>query len=215
MFKECEKACIFSQDGVFIAEVKVLDSHKDSMGLIFNEEDIENLNTETVIVFYDGIQGLVTCKCSLSARVKITGTEVGDIGKAIYKIPCHIEEMIGVEQRRSDLKIRIHAPVMLETTNEEGKVIQVPAKLKDISAGGLGLESEQILLKEQLFSFLFVTDTGSTRLKASILWSERLTKEEEPPLYRYGCRFFDLNTLQESMVRKFVFQEQLKNRKIQ
>jgi len=215
MLRECDKACIYSFDGVFLAEVKVVDSEKDNMALIFEEEDMDKVNTESVIVFYDGIQGLVTCKCSLSARVKVVGTETGDLGRAIYKVPCRIDELIGVEQRRIDLKVRVSIPVMLETADELGKVIHLPAKLKDISAGGLGFESLEKLKENQIFSFMFETDAGDIRLKASVLWVREVTENGEEPFYRYGSRYFGLSAYQESMVRKFTFQEQLKRRKIQ
>lgn len=215
MFIECEKACIYSLDGVFIAEAKVVDSDKDSMGLIFEEEDMDKVHTETVIVFYDGVQGLVTCKCRLSARVRINGTESGEEAGAIYKVPCQIDELIGIEQRRSDLKVRVSIPVVLETSDSDGKVTHIEAKMKDISAGGAGFESADKLNEEQIFSFLFNTDNGCTRLKGCILWVKKLSEEEENPCYRYGSRFFDMTSYQESMVRKFTFQEQLKRRKVQ
>ena len=215
MLRECDKACIYSFDGVFLAEVKVVDSEKDNMALIFEEEDMDKVNTESVIVFYDGIQGLVTCKCSLSARVKVVGTESGDLGRAIYKVPCRIDELIGVDQRRRDLKVRVSIPVMLETADEQGKVIHISAKLKDISAGGIGFESPEKLKENQIFSFMFETDAGDTRLKASVLWVSEVSENGEEPFYRYGSRYFGLSTYQESMVRKFTFQEQLKRRKIQ
>ncbi|ADL05946.1 PilZ domain-containing protein [Lacrimispora saccharolytica] len=215
MFIECEKACVYTMDGVFIAEVKVVDSHKDSMGLIFEEEDMDMVNTESVIVFYDGVQGLVTCRCRLSGRVKISGDESGEIGNAIYKVPCLVDELIGIEQRRRDLKVRISMPVTLETADADGKVTHIAAKAKDISAGGIGLEAAVELKESQVFSFLFDTDSDCTRLKASILWVKKISEENEPPRYRYGSRFFDMTTYQESMVRKFTFLEQLKRRKTQ
>ncbi|WP_367569197.1 PilZ domain-containing protein [Lacrimispora sp.] len=213
MFNECEKACIYSLNGVFLAEVRVVDAHSDSIGLIFEEEDMDKVNIDSVVVFYDGIQGLVTCKCSLSARVKITGEEVGEIGSAIYKVPCHIDEMMGTEQRRRDLKVKVSFPIIMEIADPDGKVIQVDAKIKDVSAGGIGFESKHQLMVDQIYSFLFDTDTGCTRLKGQVLWAERLSKEEEKPYFRYGSRFFDMTTYQESLVRKFTFQEQLKRRK--
>lgn len=215
MFDECEKACIYSKDGVFIAEVRVVDSDKDSMGLIIGEEDIDKVNTETVVVFYDAMQGLVTCKCRLSARVKISGNETGEKGREIYKVPCMVDELVGAEQRRLDLKVRVSIPIKLETSDEDGKVTHIAAKIKDISAGGVGLESAHKLKEEQIFSFPLYTDAGCVRLKACILWEKRLSHEEEPPLYRYGSRFFDMTSQHESMVRKFTFQEQLKRRKTQ
>ncbi len=215
MFIECEKASVYSLDGVFIAEVKVVDSHKESMGLIFEEEDMDKVSTESVIVFYDGVQGLVTCKCRLSGRVKVIGDEVGEIGNAIYKVPCLIDELIGIEQRRRDLKVRISLPVTLETSDVDGKVTHIAAKVKDISAGGIGFEADVELRQEQIFSFLFETDSDCTRLKGSILWVDKMSDENEPPHYRFGSRFFDMTSYQESMVRKFTFLEQLKRRKTQ
>ncbi|WP_124066942.1 PilZ domain-containing protein [Clostridium sp. E02] len=207
MFKECEKACIYSLDNVFLAEVRVLDGEQEEMGLIFDqEEDMDKVNTESIVVFYDAIQGLVTCKCSLSGRLKVTGDEVGELGRAIYKVPCRIVEHICVEQRRKDLKVRVSLLVELEGVDHEGNSIHVPAKIKDISAGGIGFESEAELTQGDVYSFLFKTSTGSSMLKVSILWGES---------YRYGGRFFDQTSFQESLVRKFTFQEQLKNRKVQ
>ena len=215
MFTECEKASVFSLTGVFIAEVRVVDSHMDSMGLIFDEEDMDKVSTESVIVFHDGVQGLVTCRCRLSGRVKISGEEIGEIGNAIYKVPCVIAELIGIEQRRRDLKVRVSFPITLETADSDGKVTHIAAKIKDISAGGVGLETAVELSAEQIFSFLFETDSDCTRLKGSILWVKKMSGENEPPLYRYGSRFFDMTSYQESMVRKFAFLEQLKKRKTQ
>lgn len=214
MLNECEKACIYSLDGEFIAEAKVIDPDKESMGLVFDEKQMEKLKTETVIVFYDGVQGLVTCKCHLSARVKLSGREKGLIGRAVYKVPCKIDQLIGVDQRRHDLKVRVKFPIMMETTDQDGKSVYVAAMVKDISAGGIGLESAQKLREQQNFSFSFDTDAGCTKLKATIVWVKKLSYEDEPPYYRYGCKFFDLNAFQESMVRKFTFQEQLKRRKL-
>lgn len=214
MFNECEKACIYTLDGDYIAEVKVMDSDKDSMGLLFEEQDIEKVKTETVIVFYDGIQGLVTCKCRLSARVKLSGREKGVTGRAVYKVPCKIDELLGVEQRRRDLKVRVSFPILLETSDADGKITHIAAKVRDVSAGGIGLESAQKMEAQQSFSFLFDTDAGCTRLKATVLWGKKLSYEDEPPYYRYGCRFIDLTVYQESMVRKFTFQEQLRKRKM-
>lgn len=216
MLRECDKACIYSLNGVFLAEVSVVDSDKESMALIFEDEEaMDKINTDSVIVFYDGLQGLVTCKCSLSARVKVIGNESGDLGRAIYKVPCKIDELIGVEQRRRDLKVKVSLSVQLETSDEQGNVVHLPAKIKDISAGGIGFESTEKMKENQIFSFVFETDAGDTRLKASVLWVKEASEAEGETFYRYGSRYFDLSTYQESMVRKFTFQEQLKRRKIQ
>lgn len=216
MFKECEKACIYSLDNVFLAEVRVVDGEQEEMGLIFDqEEDMDKVNIETIVVFYDAIQGLVTCRCSLSGRVKVTGEEVGETGKAIYKVPCRINEQIAVEQRRKDLKVRVSLPVELEMADREGNVIHVPVKIKDISAGGIGFESEIELTEGDIFSFLFETAAGCSRLKASILWIDIKLEDIDNNGYRYGGRFFDQTSFQESLVRKFTFEEQLKSRKVQ
>jgi len=215
MFNDCEKACIYSFDGVFLAEVKVIDSDKDSMGLIFEEEDMDKVKTETVIVFYDGIQGLVTCKCSLSGRVKISGNESGEDSGSIYKVPCHIDELIGVDQRRQDLKVKVSFRIMLETQDETGENVKIPSKIKDISAGGVGLESKVNMNDGQYFVFSFDTDAGNTMLEGIVLWGKKISAENDTPVYRYGCRFCNMTSMKESMVRKFAFQEQLKRRKIQ
>lgn len=209
MFKECEKACIYTLDGDFAAEARVESLDQETIGLIFEEKDMEIVNPEVLIVFYDGVEGLVTCRCRLSAVRRISG----EMGKAVCKAFCQMEERLGVEQRRRDLKVRVSLPVTLETADAAGKVIRVAASVKNISVGGVGLESSVCLEEKQIFFFTFETPLGSARLKASILWRKELANGYGTSVWQYGCRFFDMAGNEEALVRKFVFQEQLKKRK--
>lgn len=213
MFKDCEKACVYTVDGDYIAQARVVNADRENMGLIFDGDDIDRLKTETVIVFFDGEQGLVTCRCRLSASVRV---KEGEKRKehAMFMVPCQIDEQLGVEQRRRDLKVRTSFDMKIEFLDQEGDLVSVKGRAKDISAGGVGLESTEHLMDGQKFSFYFETATGSTRLNGEVLWCEDLSTKNSP-LYHYGCRFNNMTIRQESIVRRFTFQEQLKRRKIQ
>lgn len=209
MFKECEKACIYTLEGAFIAEAKVVNLEQETMGLIFEEQDVEKISPQSVIVFYDDVEGLVTCRCRLSAAQK-AGAEMGE---NVYQVVCQIDETLSTEQRRRDLKVHVSFPVTLETGDAAGKAVHIDANAKNISVGGIGLESSVQMKENQVFSFLFENELGSARLKACILWSKQEQNEYGTPLWLYGCRFFDMTDNEEALVRKFVFQQQLKKRK--
>ena len=215
MFKECNKACVYSQDGVYLAEVRVLDAETEDIGLVFEEEDIDMVSTESIVVFYDDIQGLVTCECRLAGRVRITGKELGDKNGAIFKIPCHIDEIRGREQRRQDLKVTVRCTVELLMAEDEKKTKRVKAKMKNISAGGAGFETAGYLRENQIFSFPFTIAGEVLWLTAIVVWKKNLAAERKEPYYYYGCSFFGLTASKESAVRRFVYQEQMKRRKVE
>ncbi|WP_394523092.1 PilZ domain-containing protein [Lacrimispora sp. JR3] len=208
MFAECKKATIYSFAGSLLAEVEVVDCEKDIMGLIVQKDDIGKIGSETMVVFYDGVKGLVTCKCRLSGWVK---QEDG----LTYRVSCRVDKQISEEERRRAMKVRVQHSVTLEILTEEGKVIHIQAVVKDLSAGGAGFECKEELKEEQSFSFLFETKFGCVRLKGCILWKKEFSDKAGNPYYRYGSRFLDMTAHQESMLRKIISFEYLKNTNIQ
>ena len=206
MFTECKKACICSFSGNLLAEVEVVDSHKERMGLVIREEDVRKISADTIIVFYDGVQGLVTCKCRLYEKVKLEG-------KPFYKLSCRVMKRIEELERRHDTKVGIELPVVLEVTGDDENLIHIKAAIKNISAGGIGFESEKELKEGGYFSFLLDTNFGCVRLKGCILWKNDRTGENGKHFYRYGGHFLDLTSHQEVVLGKFLLLEQIKVKK--
>jgi hypothetical protein len=205
---ECKKASIYSFAGGLLAEAEVVDCDKDIMGLIIEKSDIGKIGAETIVIFYDGVKGLVTCKCRLSDWVKLED-------RPAYQVSCRVDKQISEEERRQDMKVRVKHSVTLEIPDDDGNVLHIQAEVKDLSAGGVGFVSREELKEEQLFSFLIDTKFGCVRLKGCILWKKELSDKEGNHYYRYGSRFFDMTDHQESMIRKITVFEHLRNRNIQ
>ncbi len=203
MFMECKKACIYTFAGSLLAEVEVLDGDKEAIELIIKEEDIWNISGETMIEFYDGRQGLVTCKCRVSGMTKL-------VDQNAYRATCKVVKLVSENERRQALKVSTEQSVTIETSEDSGTVLHIHAEIKDISLGGVGFESKENLKENQPFSFLINTIYGCVRLKGCILWKKESTDEKEELYYRYGAQFLEMTPHQESMLKKFTLSERLK-----
>lgn len=203
MFMECKKACIYTFAGSLLAEVEVLDGSKEAIELIIKEEDIWNISGETMIEFYDGKQGLVTCKCRISGMTKLAD-------QTAYRATCKVVKMVSENERRQALKVRVEQQVTIETSEDSGLIIHIHAEIKDISLGGVGFESKESLNENQSFSFLINTNYGCVRLKGCVLWKQELTDDKEELFYRYGAQFLEMTSHQESIIKKFTLSERLK-----
>ncbi|MFR3730901.1 PilZ domain-containing protein [Lacrimispora sp.] len=208
MFTECKKATIYSFAGNVLAEAEVTDCEKDIMGLIIQKEDMGKIGSETIVLFYDGAKGLVTCKCHLSDWKKLEDS-------LTYRVSCRVDKQISEEERRQTMKVKTGYSVTMEIPDAAGNVIPIRAVVKDLSAGGAGLVSREELKEEQPFSFLLDTKFGCVRLSGSILWKKEMSDEDGNRYYRYGSKFFDMTAHQESMMRKIISFEYLKNTNIQ
>jgi hypothetical protein len=203
MFMECKKACIYTFAGSLLAEVEVLDGNKEAIELIIKEEDIWNISGETMIEFYDGKQGLVTCKCRISGMTKL-------VDQTAYRATCKVVKMVSENERRQALKVRIEQPVTIETSEDSGLITHIHAEIKDISLGGVGFESKESLNENQSFSFLINTNYGCVRLKGCVLWKQESIDDNEELFYRYGAQFLEMTPHQESIIKKFTLSERLK-----
>lgn len=208
MFTECKKATIYSFAGSLLAEAEVIDCQKDIMGLIIQKDDMGKIGSETIIVFYDAVKGLVTCKCRLSDWVKLEDS-------LAYRVSCRVDKQISEEERRQAMKVRVEHSVTMEIPDNAGNVVHIQAVLKDLSAGGAGFVSKEEIKEEQPFSFLLDTKFGCVRLKGCILWKKEFSDNAGNQYYRYGSKFFDMTAHQESMIRKIISFEYLKNTNIQ
>ena len=207
MFVDCKKACICSFTGIPLAEAEVVDSGKEPMGIIIREEDIRKISAEMIIVFYDDVRGLVTCKCRLDEKVRVEE-------RPFYKLSCRILERMEELERRRDTKVRLCFPAAMDISDPEESISHVKAEVKNISAGGVGFESKEELKEGSTFSFLMDIRSACIRLKGTILWKKKVLDGEKGYYYRYGGRFLEMTAHQETVLGKLLLQEQIKGRKI-
>ena len=207
MFVDCKKACICSFTGIPLAEAEVVDSGKEPMGIIIREEDIRKISAEMIIVFYDDVRGLVTCKCRLDGKERVEE-------KPFYKLSCRVLERMEELERRRDTKVRICFPAAMDISDTEESILHVKADVKNISAGGIGFESREELKEGATFSFLMDIKSACLRLKGTVLWKKKILDGEKGNYYRYGGRFLEMTSHQETLLGKLLLQEQIKGRKI-
>lgn len=214
MLEECKKASVYDLDRRHLMDAKVCYIDKDTMKLIFSENPSEVLKTETLVTFYDNKEGLVTYLCGLfqHKRGSVLGSQLQ------YEVSCQLKQQIEIIQRRKDIKVKVDFPMEVEILGEDDKKVVVPARALDISAGGIAFKSERKFDKGDNFIFLFDKGDCPIILKGEIL----RVLEHEPEIgeadsqmqYAYGCRFIELLPFNESVIRRFAFQYQLRFRKM-
>lgn len=152
------------------------------------------LRTPIDVVFYDPLQGIVHCRCSLSAPLV-----AGD--RCSYR--CEVLEQLSREQRREDLKISLSLKV--DVSYRDG---HWPSTILNISAGGVMLVSDLVAQPKDRLSFNFPKVSPPIPLTAEVLRVELYLPPYGRTAYSYGCRFVDLNAQQESQLRGYIFQEE-------
>lgn len=210
MLDNCKKAEIFDDLGNMLCEAAV--SCDPFGGLLVDVPDALDYKAQSLfhILFYDPSMGMVTCRCSLSAPLDLPG------GKRSLR--CEVAEQLSQENRRQDVKVSLGAEVMIHVSRQPGDKVQVPpegvpAKILNISAGGVYLRTA-LALKEGRQLWFDFTQAGSViPLRAQILRVEDATIWAQKPLYGYGCQFVDLPTRYESQLRSFVFREEMRTRR--
>ncbi len=107
------------------------------------------------------------------------------------------------------VELRVEVSFQIQITLE-GSTRTVPATVKDISAGGLKIISNELYEEGSVFSFIFTVPRNPVILNAKII---RKRPSRHPGMHCYGCQFYDLSAGAENAVRKFVYTEDLLKRR--
>lgn len=166
-------------------------------------------NASYHVVFYDPVLGRVTCRCRLSASLKMPGGE-------LCSLRCEVQEQLHQDQRRQDVKIPLGLNIMLHAAYQPGDPVQpsalgVPATIVNISAGGMYLRTSLALAKGRRVWFDFAETGENLTLSAKILRVENPMVSATAGnrfLYGYGCKFVDMLSRHEATLRSYIFQQQ-------
>jgi len=127
-----------------------------------------------------------------------------------YVVVLDVSDVIKTVQRRQDVKVKTNIPVkatLLEFDDrvkidpQTMKAMSIQAYLKDISAGGIMLETETELEVNQ--KLLFPFDKGSTPILITAEVLREQTSDNE--YHSYGCRYLNNNSGKEAVIREYVF----------
>ncbi len=211
MFEQCKKADILEKNGELLCRAKVNVGQKGDILMIIPTAAAYKPNALYHVIFYDPVNGLVTCKCRLSAAIVLPGKE-------LCSLRCEIQNRLTSRQRRQDVKVPVQINVMIHSSFEPGDTVRVPelgypATIENISAGGVYLRTTLPLAVGRRVWFSLRQTGEEMTLSAQVLRIERAAgRPGQGRMYGYGCKFVNLLTRQETLLRSFVFQEERKLR---
>ncbi|MDR0469793.1 MAG: PilZ domain-containing protein [Peptococcaceae bacterium] len=199
------KARVYDINKRFVCEGQAEYKKDEKVVYVKATENIEKRGPGFLVQFMDDNQGVLDFRCGYIGFMR---------EGLLYNNALEVVEIVSKIQRRQDLKAKTNIPVKIILLEEDDKVMidpvtmksmQFQAYLRDISAGGVMLETEAALEVNQ--KFLFPFDKGST----PILVTARVIREQpqEGKLRCYGCKYLNNNSGKESVIREYVFRLQL------
>ncbi len=199
-FFHCKKAEVFDKATGQSIAAAVSVGPMDSL-LVTLPRSFKHSSADPVqVVFYDPVEGLVTCRCTLSAPL-ITD----DRQHCSYR--CQVLDRLSQEQRREDIKIPLTSKVTVTLETPE-RTLEAPATIYNISAGGIYMAVTDLELNPgDQVSFYFHDAGGTIPLTAEVLRVEVRRDRYSRPVKGYGCQFVDLAAMYELQLRGFVFKE--------
>ncbi len=111
----------------------------------------------------------------------------------------------GQIQRRNDVKVTYEYKGIIYLA---GTLEPIEVEFKDLSAGGVGFLTETDLDEEKVYEFTMTETPVPIIVNFSIL-----RKMEKDDGYFYGCKFEEVQSNEEQMIRNYVFARQLEVRK--
>lgn len=210
MFEKCKKADIIEKTGALICQSRVSVSRTGDILLVIPRAATYKANSNYRVVFYDPVLGRVTCRCRLSASLPLPGGE-------LCSLRCEVLEQLAQDQRRQDVKIPLGVNVMLHALYQPGDTVRapesgVPATIVNISAGGVYLRTSLLMAKGRRVWFDFQPGEEKLTLSAQVLRAENASLGQNQILYGYGCKFINMLSKHETMLRSFIFQQQRQQR---
>ena len=207
--KQCKKAEIYEYDTEqFICEAGVSVEEDFGGGLLLTVPRIVEFEKWYRVKFYDPGMGVVTCRCVLSSPL--------DLPENMWSVRCDIKEQLEQLQRRLDVKVYKDVRIMLHVERRPGDsyipLTGWPAVVKNISAGGVYIQTDLSLSVAREIEFEFSETGEKLHLMARILRVEDKTERPNQPVYGYGCKFVCLSARSENQLRNYVFREERKQR---
>ena len=119
------------------------------------------------------------------------------------------------QERRNFLKVKVFMRSKLLRAfslgrNNKAFALNEPIQTRDISLGGIGFYSNQVLFKRQKVEINF------NMLKPGFIARAEVLRKERGPFrggyrFKYGCRFMNISGEEERVLCEFVFRIQIEN----
>lgn len=211
MFERCKKADVLEKSGELLCRARVNVGRSGDILMVIPTAAAYKPNSPYHVIFYDPVNGLVTCKCRLSTPVVLPG---GDL----CSLRCEVLDRLTSRQRRQDVKVPVQINVMIHPAALPGDTFHVPelgypATIDNLSAGGVYLRTGLALEPGRRMWFNLRQTGEELTLSAQVLRKEKAVSQPgHGEMFGYGCKFINLLSRQETLLRSFVFQEERRQR---
>ncbi len=200
-----------------ICEASVSFSRDEEVILTINDDFVDLIDSESDVVFYDELKGLVTYRCALAPL----GRYLQD-GAFLQDLACRLDAEISVLERRDDFKIPltnlvdIIIPPTVEiplgftdfiTDEIDGRRYQHGTTV-NLSAGGICFKCTFEYEVGQVLTIFFHSE-GEKRIKLTAQVLRKIDSETIDPVFAYGCKFLDMASATETTLRSYVFKLQM------
>lgn len=203
--KNCRKCHILqSKNGSLLCEAKVIFTQSNEIKLAFRGWKPTLKSTYKLpVVFYDSVNGLVTCSCTLCEIQPV------EESSGYFHALCKIQAVHDLMDRHEDFRLPISLTVTLTYVDPvTGTTQNTGGVTVNISAGGIYVITA-MKLPVKFFRISFYADILPIIPLAKVLREEPL----ENGSFGYGCRFENLSPGYESLLRGYIFQMETQHKR--
>lgn len=202
MIKRCKSASIYDRNKNLLCNVNVYLDDEDNLMLSVPGTFNPGLQDTYDIMFFDPVLGITPCVCEL--------TQIEPISEDMDAYACNILQKNEPIQRREDLKVPVNITIKMHVLDSPiGGTIDldnaVKAVMKDISAGGAFIVTDEAISSDKFLRFRFSGGRMPVLLTARILRVMDMTGKNAGGKYGYGCQFCNLTHNAETQIRGFVY----------
>ena len=194
--KDCESCLVYGSDRKPLSRARVTEVKENVLQLYFRSPKLKAVRLKTIVDFYDAQQGLIRTLCDMTLKKNPKVYEAGEPWMA----DCTLVKVYESFQRQKDIRVKVH--IASEFVLSDGKYFS--GTVRNISAGGLYMVTDQKMNSGQMFSFTYPFKAEPFRVNVRVLRVQELMGG-----YGYGCKFEELSPGEEADVRNFVYQKQI------
>lgn len=194
--KDCESCLVYGSDRKPLSRARVTEVKEDVLQLYFRSPKLKAVRLKTIVDFYDAQQGLIRTLCDMTLKKNPKVYEAGEPWMA----DCTLVKVYESFQRQKDIRVKVQ--IASEFVMSDGKYFS--GTVRNISAGGLYMVTDQKMNSGQMFSFTYPFKAEPFRVNVRVLRVQELMGG-----YGYGCKFEELSPGEEADVRNFVYQKQI------
>ena len=194
--KDCESCLVYGSDRKPLSRARVVELKENVLQLYFRISKLKAVRLKTIVDFYDGQQGLIRTLCDMTLKKNPKVYETGEPWMA----DCTLVKVYESFQRQKDIRVKVQ--LSTEFLLSDGKYFS--GTIRNISAGGLYMVTDQKMNSGQMFSFTYPFKAEPFRVNVRVLRVQELMGG-----YGYGCKFEELSPGEEADVRNFVYQKQI------